>query len=56
MTKKKLASILMRQIPDVEKRGRADFIIENSGSLEHLQTQVDALSKKLRELARNQKS
>lgn len=55
MTEKKLAGILARQMPDAEKRGRADFIIENSGSLEHLQTQVDALSKRLGELARNQK-
>ena len=55
MTEKKLASILARQMPDVEKRGRADFIIENSDSLEHLQTQVDALSKRLGELAGNQK-
>ncbi len=55
MTEKKLASILARQMPDVEKRGRADFIIENSRSLEHLQVQVDALSKRLGELARNQK-
>jgi dephospho-CoA kinase len=55
MTEKKLASILARQMPDVEKLGRADFIIENSDSLEHLQTQVDALSKRLGELAGNQK-
>ena len=55
MTEKKLAGILARQMPDVEKRSRADFIVENSGSLEHLQMQVDALSKRLGELARNQK-
>jgi dephospho-CoA kinase len=52
MTEKKLASILARQIPDAEKRRRADFVIENSGSLDHLRTQVDALSRKLAELAR----
>lgn len=55
MTKQKLAGILARQMPDVEKRNRADFIIENSGSLEHLRTQVDALSRKLAELARSHK-
>lgn len=56
MTEEKLASILARQMPDAEKRGSADFVIENSGSLEHLQTQVDVLSKKLGKLAGNQKS
>jgi dephospho-CoA kinase len=51
MTGQKLAGILARQRPDVEKRRRADFVIENSGSLEHLRTQVDALSRQLAELA-----
>ena len=55
MTVEKFDMILARQTPDAEKRGRADFIVENSDSLEHLQTQVDSLSRKLAELARNQK-
>lgn len=55
MTEQKLAGILARQMPDVEKCKRADFIIENSGSLEQLRIQVDALSRKLAELARTHK-
>jgi dephospho-CoA kinase len=55
MTEDKFAHILARQMPDAEKRRRADFIIENSGSLENLRIQVDALSRKLADLARNQK-
>ena len=55
MTEAKLAGILTRQMPDVEKRRRADFIIENSGTLEQLRIQVNALSSKLAELARNHK-
>ena len=55
MTEQKLAGILARQMPNVEKRRRADFVIENSGSLEHLRSQVDALSSRLAELARNHK-
>jgi dephospho-CoA kinase len=54
MTREKLAGILARQMPDLEKRSRADFIVENSGSLAHLQNQIAVLSKKLEELARNQ--
>ena len=51
MTQDKLARILARQMPDSEKRSRADFIIENSGSMEQLRSQVVALSKRLAELA-----
>ncbi len=55
MTEQKLAGILARQMPDVEKCRRANFVIENSGSLEHLRTQVAALSSKLADLTRNHK-
>jgi dephospho-CoA kinase len=55
MTEQKLAGILKRQMPDMEKRKRGDFVIENSGSLEHLRMQVDALIRKLAELARTHK-
>ena len=51
MTQDKLTHILARQMPDSEKRSRADFIIENSGSMEQLRSQVDILSKRLAELA-----
>ena len=50
MTREKLAAILLRQVPDVEKHRRADFIIDNSGNLEHLGKQVDALVAKFRTL------
>lgn len=54
MTQEKLSSILARQLPDSVKRSRGDFVIENSGSLEDLRMQVDALIKKLGELARSE--
>jgi dephospho-CoA kinase len=43
MTAAKLDSILARQLPDAEKRARADFVIDTSGSLTETRAQVDAI-------------
>ena len=40
MTKEKLAAILARQIPDSEKRKRADFVVETGGDLSTTEAQV----------------
>jgi dephospho-CoA kinase len=40
MTAARLASILARQLPDEEKRRRADFIIDTSGDLSTTESQV----------------
>jgi dephospho-CoA kinase len=48
MTQEKLAMILKRQMPDAEKRGRADFVIENDGTLEELNTKTLAVLKAIR--------
>jgi len=43
MTEEKLSALLARQTPDVEKRGRADFIIETDAGL-------DAAARRVREI------
>jgi dephospho-CoA kinase len=40
MTEEKFAALLAQQIPDVEKRQRADFIVDSSQSFDHARAQV----------------
>jgi dephospho-CoA kinase len=40
MSAEKLALILARQVPDAEKRGRADFVIDTSAGLDDARIQV----------------
>jgi dephospho-CoA kinase len=40
MTEEKLAAILGKQMPDAEKRKRADFILDSSGSFDYARGQV----------------
>ena len=43
MTAAKLDAILARQMPDADKRARADFVIDTSGPLTETRAQVDAI-------------
>lgn len=43
MTAEKFETIAARQLRDAEKRARADFVVETSGSIEACNAQIDAL-------------
>ncbi|NWG24938.1 MAG: dephospho-CoA kinase [Pseudorhodoplanes sp.] len=49
MTREKFEAILARQVPDEEKRRRADFVVDSGRDIEHARSQVRAI---LREVAR----
>ena len=48
MTAEKFEAILARQMKDAEKRKRADFIIDSSGSFEETREQIEAIIAELR--------
>jgi dephospho-CoA kinase len=48
MTEAKLRQILARQMPDAEKRARADFVVDSSGPIAATREQVKAVLAKVR--------
>jgi dephospho-CoA kinase len=51
MTEEKLDQVLARQMPDAEKREKADFVINTEFGLEDARDQVRAVLAVLREAA-----
>ncbi|MCK0206787.1 dephospho-CoA kinase [Starkeya koreensis] len=49
MTEEKFAAILSRQVPDSEKRRRADYVIDTGHGLDHARAEVAALLAGLRD-------
>ncbi|MFP4538972.1 MAG: dephospho-CoA kinase [Dichotomicrobium sp.] len=49
MTPEKISDLLGRQMPDAEKRARADFLVDSSGPIPATQAQLDRIIAKLRE-------
>ena len=55
MTGEKLDAILARQLPDAEKRQRADFIVDTSKSFDSARAQVRAILDKVESLPKRRK-
>ena len=52
MTVEKLDAILAQQMPDAEKRARADFVVDSSGSFDSARDQVRAILAAVRSMPR----
>lgn len=50
MTAEKFETIAARQLSDTEKRARADFVVDTSGSIEACNAQIDALLPRIAEI------
>ena len=49
MTPEKLDEILARQMPDADKRARADFVVDTGGTIAESQAQIDKIIARLKE-------
>ncbi len=47
MTEEKLDALIARQLPDADKRAKADFVVDTGSSLEDTQRQIDAVVREI---------
>ena len=55
MTEEKLAALIAKQMPDAEKRARADFVIDSSQSFDHARAQVRDILQSIAKMPRRQR-
>jgi len=55
MTEEKFAAILGKQMPDAEKRRRADFVVDSSQSFDHTRAQIRDILQAAAKMPRRQK-
>ena len=55
MTEEKFAAILARQMPDAEKRARADFVVDTSQGFDHARTQVREILRRVSTMPKRQR-
>lgn len=54
MTVEKFAAILAKQVPDAEKRARADYVVDTSQGFDHARSQVREILAKIGKMATRQ--
>jgi dephospho-CoA kinase len=52
MTEEKFAALLAKQLPDAEKRKRADFVVDSSQSFDHARAQVRDILRRIATMAK----
>ena len=55
MTEDKFAAILRKQMPDAEKRRRADFIVDSSQSFDHTRAQIGDILRRVATMPRRRR-
>jgi dephospho-CoA kinase len=55
MTDEKFAALIAKQMPDAEKRRRADFIVDNSKDFEHTRAQIREILRSVATMPRRQR-